>query len=93
VRADSHNALRAQVRKGGDECADPHCGMAGHNGAHTTKRVSTGEAVMSFRTSTSYAGIMSVALLVGARGGGDGGSWPQPQTIAFATGGQTGSAV
>jgi hypothetical protein len=48
---------------------------------------------MSFRTSTSYAGIMSVALLVGARGGGDGGSWPQPQTIAFATGGQTGSAV
>ena len=48
---------------------------------------------MSFRTLTSYAGIMSLALLVGACGGGGGGGSPLPQTIAFATGGSVTGAV
>ena len=49
---------------------------------------------MSFRTMTSYVGIMSLALLVGACGGGGGGGGStQPQTIAFATGGPVTGAV
>jgi hypothetical protein len=48
---------------------------------------------MTFRTLTSYAGIMSLVLLVGACGGGGGGGSPQPQTIAFATGGPVTGAV
>jgi hypothetical protein len=53
---------------------------------------------MIFRTLISYAGIMSLALLVSACGGGGGGGPPQqpppqPQTIAFATGGPVTGAV
>lgn len=52
---------------------------------------------MSFRTLTSYAGIMSLALLVSACGGGGGGNPPQPpaqpQSIAFATAGPVAGAV
>ena len=46
----------------------------------------------------SYAGIMSLALLVSACGGGGGGDGgqqpaPQPQTIAFATAGPVNGSV
>ena len=50
-----------------------------------------------FRALTSYAGIMSIALLVSACGGGKGGGQPPPppqnQTIAFATAGPVTGAV
>lgn len=52
---------------------------------------------MISRTLTSYAGIMSIALLVSACGGGGGGGQPPPppqnQTIAFATTGSVTGAV
>lgn len=53
---------------------------------------------MKFRALTSYAGIMSLALLISACGGGGGGGQPQQpqpqnQTIAFATAGPVNSRV
>src|SRR5262245_37127236 len=64
----------AGARGNGRNSTDPHCGMAGDNGcAHNERGCRNGRTQsMMFRGLSSYAGIMSLALLVGACGGGGG---------------------